>query len=245
MTNQDTSGYWRKRLALDSPLPPDMLKKYRSAHRLLRPFVYSVLDVIFRFYCKEKVYGLENLPDSPYIIAVNHASAMDYVTVAWAMGKKREELYPIATKLFYDFGFTRFWMKAASNVVRIDTVEDFFPALRVAAQILRAGKAVYIHPEGMRSTNGKILPFRPGVGVLAVETEVPLVPVYVSGTGQALPPGSIFLHPNPVSVSFGEPIEMAPYIEKKKTMQAYDVYKEVTEELRKRVVSLAEERQAR
>ncbi|MFH1347125.1 MAG: lysophospholipid acyltransferase family protein [Candidatus Margulisiibacteriota bacterium] len=240
MMEQGTSAYWRKLLELDKPNPPKVLEKYKYWHRILRPLFYAVVNIPLSFYCPVKVFGLENLPEKPpYIIAANHASSMDYTCVAWAIGKRKEELYPITTKLFYDIGWTRFWIKVAANAVRIDTVEDFFPALRVAAQVLRAGKAVYINPEGKRSINGTILPFRPGVGVLAVETGTPLVPVYIGGSGKALPTGWIFPKPYPVSVSFGKPILMDKYIEKKKSVQAYDVYKEVTETLRERVIALS------
>jgi long-chain acyl-CoA synthetase len=236
MIDRDTSSYWRKLLELEKPLSPQVLEQYLTLHRYLRPFFYFIVNFLCRFYCTEKVHGLENLPEKPpYIIAPNHASAMDYVAVAWAMGKRKEELCPITTKYFYDNAWARFWIKAASNAVRIDTDEDFFPALRAAAGVLRAGKAVYINPEGSRSLDGKLLPFRTGVGVLAVETGVPLVPVYLSGTWKALPTGWIFPRPYPVSVTFGKPILMDSYIEKKKSIQAYDVYKEVTDELRKRV----------
>jgi long-chain acyl-CoA synthetase len=241
MIDQDTSAYWRKHLQLDEPLPPDLLGQYRTWHRFLRSFFYAVVSAALRIYCPVKVSGLANLPEKPpYILAANHASAMDYVCVAWALGRRKEELYPITTKLFYDVAWARFWIKVAANAVRIDTVEDFFPALRVAARILRAGGAVYINPEGTRSTNGRLLPFRPGVGVLAVETQVPLVPVHVGGTWQALPTGSIFPKPRPVSVAFGQPISMKEYGRRKHQEQAYDVYKEVTAELRQRVQSLSQ-----
>lgn len=235
MVDEDTSSYWQRLLELDRSLPPKVL----SWHRYLRPLFYAIVSVPLRFYCPAKISGLENLPFSPpYIIAANHGSAMDYVCVAWALGKRKEELYPITTKLYYDNPWARFWIKVAANAVRIDTVSDFLPALRAAVQVLKAGKAVYINPEGMRTTDGKLLPFRPGVGVLAVETGVPLVPVYLSGTWKALPAGWIFPRPYPVSVSFGKPILMDSYLEKKKYLQAYDVYKEVTEELEKRIKSL-------
>lgn len=236
MTNQDTSAYWRKLLELDSSVPPDLLEKYKFPHRFLRPIFYAIVDLPLRFYCPEKIYGLENLPEKPpYIIAANHASTMDFVCVARAMGDRKEELYPLTTRLYYDNPWTRFWIKVAANAVRIDTVEDFFSGLRAAAEVLTAGKAVYINPEGLRTTDGKLLPFRTGAGVLAVETGVPLVPVYLGNTWKALPTGWIIPRPVPVSVTFGKPILMDPYVEKKKSIQAYDVYKEVTEELRKRI----------
>jgi len=241
MNNQDTSAYWRKLLELDKSILPNCLDKYKSWHRHLRPLFYAIVSLPLRFYCPVKVFGLENLPPSPpYIIAANHGSAMDYVCVAWAMGKKKEELYPITTKLFYDNPWARFWLKVAANAVRIDSVSDFFPALRAAVRVLRAGKAVYINPEGLRSTKGELLSFRPGVGVLAVETGVPLVPVYLSGTWKALPTGWIFPRPYPVTVTFGKPILMDPYLEKKKSIQAYDIYKEVAGELRKRILALSQ-----
>jgi 1-acyl-sn-glycerol-3-phosphate acyltransferase len=232
----DTSDYWRKLLDIDRPLPADFLDRYRHWQRYFRPLVFGVVNVFLRLYCCEKIKGLENIPEKPpYIIAPNHASAIDYVAVAWPMGKRREELYTLTTSYFYDKFWSNFWIKAGANAVRIDTYENFFPALRAAAKVLKAGKSVYINPEGTWSPDGKLLPFRTGVGVLAVETGVPVVPVYLSGTGKVIPPNKIFPRPHPISVTFGKPILMDQYIEKKKSVQAYDVYREATDELRKRI----------
>lgn len=239
MTDQDTSAYWRKMLELDKPLPDGLLKRYRSPQRILRPLVNCVTRLFFRLWCPETVVGVENLPEkTPYIIAANHSSSLDFSSVAFALGKKVEDVYPITTKLYYDQWFAGFWIRAIANAVRIDPEEDFFIALRAAARILKAGKGVYINPEGTRSPDGKMLPFHPGVGVLAVETGVPLVPVHISGTFDILRYDKLFPKRGPIKVSFGKPIEMGPYIEKKKTTQAYDVYKEVTEELRNRIIKL-------
>lgn len=241
MIENDTSSYWRRLLDLDKPVPPELLDKYRSWNRFLRPGLYAMVDIFLHLYCPEKVLGIENLPDKPpYIIAPNHSSTLDYPTVAWAMGKRKEELYVLATSFFYDNPWARFCFKVAANAVRINTEANFFSALGIAAKILGAGKAIYIHPEGLRTIDGKLLPFHPGVGVLAVETGVPLVPVHISGTWKSLPTGRIFPRPCPITVSIGEPIKMAPYIEKKKSVQAYDVYKEATEELRNRILALSQ-----
>lgn len=240
MFDQDTSAYWLKLLEVDEPVPADFPERYRTPHRFLRTLFYGIVSFVLRFYCPVKIKGLENLPvKPPYIIAANHASSMDFVVVAWAMGKRKEELYPLVTKLFYDNPWALFWIRVAANAVRIDTEKSFFPALRVAVKILKAGKSAYINPEGTRTIDGKLLPFRPGVGLLAVETGVPLVPVYLRNTWKVLPTGWIFPRPYPISVSFGKPIEMEVYRKKLKTVQAYDVYKAVTEELQKRVSELS------
>lgn len=238
---QGTSAYWRKLLRLDEPVAPGSLDRYVTVHRLLRPLLYGLTALPLRLYCPETVRGIERLPAGPpYILAANHGSALDYVTVAQALGKRRDELYPLVTKLFYDNPWALFWIKVAANAVRIDTVEDFFPALRTAVMILKAGQAVYVNPEGLRTLNGELLPFRPGVGVIAVETGVPLVPVYLHNTWKVLPTGSLFPRPYPLSVSFGEPLTMGGYQKKLANSPAYEVYKEVAEELRRRILALRE-----
>jgi 1-acyl-sn-glycerol-3-phosphate acyltransferase len=237
--NEDTSAYWRKLLELDKSIPSDVPARYRPWHAILRPLFYAIVSVPLKYYCRLTVSGLENLPKKPpYILAANHGSSMDFACVAYAMGKRKEEIFPITTKLFYDNPWARFWIKVAANAVRIDTVEDYFPALRAAAEVLRAGQAIYVNPEGLRTTDGELLPFRPGVGVLAVETGAPIVPVYISGTWKALPTGKIFPRPYPVSVTFGKPMDVTPYLKKEKTEPAYDVYKEVTEELRSQILGM-------
>jgi len=174
-----TSDYWRKLLGVNSG-SEDILKKFNYPHRFLRPLFFVLFGIFLRVYCRIKVKGIENLPeDPPYILAPNHSSSLDYPIVAWAVGKKRKDLYVLATKFFYDMPFARFFMKIASNLQRLDIDNDFLSGMKVAAAILKQGKSLYINPEGTRSETGIILPFRPGVGMLACELNVPIVPVYI------------------------------------------------------------------
>jgi 1-acyl-sn-glycerol-3-phosphate acyltransferase len=122
--------------------------------------------------------------------------------------------------------------------MRIDNASDFLPALQAAAKVLKLGGSIYLNPEGTRSVSGELLPFRVGVGVLAVEANVPVVPVYISGTHDAMPPGKFFPKPVRVTVSFGKPVYMDGYVKRKDTEMGYDIYKAVTDELFERVRSL-------
>jgi len=161
MSEEDTTYYWRRALRLDEEKKENILKKFEYPHRFLRPLFFALSNLLARYYFRIEVRGLENIPEKPpYIIAPNHCSAMDFPTVALAMGKKAHDLYTITTKHFYDNPFTRFFIKIAANSFRIDTEVDFFPAFQAAAELLQRGKAIFIHPEGTRSPNGELMPFK-------------------------------------------------------------------------------------
>ena len=62
-------------------------------------------------------------------------------------------------------------------------------------------------PEGRRSPDGQLQPFRPGVGALALASNVPILPVHIRGTHEALPPGSPRLRPRPIKLRVGAPVD--------------------------------------
>lgn len=234
--NEDTSAYWRKLLELD--YQSEAARKYRSPLRAIRPVFYFIFGIFSRLFFPIAAHGTENIPSPPYIISPNHQSFLDYLVMAYAMGKKGYDLYPVATKVYYDNPFERFFIIWAANAIRIDTEKDFFPALKAAGQILKSGHAVPVFPEGYCSTTGELLPFKMGAGILSVEINVPIVPVYIKGTSQILPFPIVSFKPGRISVYFGKPIDPGSYILKKRNTPAYDVYKELTEELRSRIIAL-------
>jgi 1-acyl-sn-glycerol-3-phosphate acyltransferase len=227
-------------MKMDEPVDASFLKNFHSPLEKARPVYFMIIKFLCRLYCRVETKGVENVPQKPpYIIAPNHVSILDHTVVSFAIGReKSDEVYTLASKHFFDNPFARFFMRIAANVMRLDREDDFMPALQAASKVLRLGKSIYINPEGTRSKTGELLPFKVGVGVLAVETGATLVPVYIKGTFKVIRPGSIFPKPHNIKVVFGEPIKMDKYIKMKETMPAYDVYKAVTDELFERVRSL-------
>ena len=73
-----------------------------------------------------------------------------------------------------------------------------------AVELLKAGKAVVIFPEGTRTPDGMLQPGKPGIGRLVDQAQCPVVPVYLKGTYQVLPMGASWVRRHPVEVSFGE-----------------------------------------
>ncbi len=236
---EDTTYYWHKVLKLDEIPNPKLLERFKYPHRHLRPLLFAFFGLLAKGYFRTVVSGQENIPQKgPYIIAPNHCSALDFPMVAWAMGKAAYDLHTITTRHFYDNPFSRFFIKIATNTFRVDTKGDFLPALQAAADILRLGKSIYMHPEGTRSRTGELLPFKVGVGVLAVEVNVPIVPVYISNTFQAMSPKTLLPKPVKLGVHFGKVVDPVPYRKMKGEKEPYYIYKEITEELRNRILAL-------
>ena len=73
-----------------------------------------------------------------------------------------------------------------------------------------AGYNLLVFPEGTRSTNGQIAPFKPGIGLLARELGLPVVPIYLDGLFQVLPKGQNLPHPGQVRVIIGAPLRVDP-----------------------------------
>ncbi|MDH4162216.1 MAG: AMP-binding protein [Nitrospirota bacterium] len=166
-----------------------------------------LLKIFFLVYGRMTVRGRENLPKKgPYLLTPNHLSNADAFLQAVAMPLS------IARQVFY-LGDTKFFGGPVSSriaqymqVIPVDMEAKLFNALQLSAFMLREGKVLCVFPEGARSRDGKIKDFKKGVGILAKELNVPLVPVAITGTFEFLRPGSNVPRPARVSVTFGKPL---------------------------------------
>jgi 1-acyl-sn-glycerol-3-phosphate acyltransferase len=82
-------------------------------------------------------------------------------------------------------------------------------ALEQAKQTLADGVSLIIFPEGTRSRDGSLLPFRPGPFTMAIESGVPVTPITVHGARELMPRGSLKIRPGRMTIVFHEPIETA------------------------------------
>ena len=153
---------------------------------------------LLKTYCRLKVEGRENIPDEGSVLIVsNHRSYWDPPLLAIAVWKRRvffmakEELFetPILSSLI------RHWGNAFP--VKRGTFDK--TALETAIELLKAGKAVCIFPEGTRSKTGKLLKPKWGAGFVAIKSKSLIVPCYISGSFGAFPK---------VSVKFGKPFKL-------------------------------------
>lgn len=237
--DEDTSGYWRKLLKADDPIPEGFIRRTDSPLKILRPRFNSFIERIARHIAPLSYIGSEDLPPPPFILASNHSSILDFPAVLFSLpGTLREKTVAIYKSAYDRNPFTKFFIKLFTKSLPVDMDKKPWEALSAAAKVLRSGDCIYIAPEGTRSRTGEMLPFKPGVGALAVETRSPIVPVLIEGADKVLPRGSLFPKKNRIKVLFGKSIDTLAFFESKRSRPAYDVYKDVAELIREKILEL-------
>jgi long-chain acyl-CoA synthetase len=202
------------------------------------------LKALYRGYFDLEVRGAERIPaEPPYILAANHSSHLDAPAVLAAIELARgpdaaRRLHMLGARdYFFDTPLKRWFFSTFLNVVPIERTETSLAGLRMVKRILSSGESALIFPEGTRSRTGEIDVFKPGLGLLARELEVPIVPVHIGGTFPALPAGKIVPRPGKVVVAFGEPVTMDAY-RGDGAPSRDEVYRRIAADVRETIVDL-------
>jgi len=159
---------------------------------------------------KVEVVGLDKLDwRRTYIFMCNHASNLDPPIVIPVMPRRTSVL---VKKELFRVPILGPAMRKAS-LVQVDrrNRESAIASLRLAAEVLRSGVNMTIWPEGTRSPDGRLLPFKKGPFHLAKESGVPIVPITLVGTHEIWPKGEFAIHPGTATVLFHEPLNPAAY----------------------------------
>jgi 1-acyl-sn-glycerol-3-phosphate acyltransferase len=141
----------------------------------------------------------------PHIFALNHESSLD---IPCAFAALPVNLRFIAKHTLAKVPFLGWYMRMTGMVfVNRSDRSQAVESLARAGERIRAGANILAFPEGTRSRDGKILPFKKGVFVVALEAGVPIVPVAIHGSGAVLPTGGFRVKGGPVRLKVGKPIE--------------------------------------
>jgi len=152
-----------------------------------------------------RVAGREHVRDLPPAIYVsNHLSHLDIPCLFLAIP---HPLFFIAKKELRKVPFMGWYMQAC-GMIFLDrrNKEKAMEGMRQAGQEINKGKNVISFPEGTRSKDGRLARFKRGTFLLAIESNVPVVPVALKGSYRLLPSGSYYLRSGTVHVTIGEPI---------------------------------------
>lgn len=144
------------------------------------------------------------------VYAANHASNIEPPVLFHAL----RSLYPNVAVL-YKAELRKIpllvWVWDAAGFVPLERANpgQSLPAVNRASEALKAGKSFMIFPEGTRSKTGELLPFKKGGFVMAVAAQVPVVPVTITGSRNAMRKGSPLIWPATVTVEFAPPVPTA------------------------------------
>lgn len=178
--------------------------------RLRAALQRALLFPALRAVCDLEVRGREHLRglEGPVIIAPTHASHLDTLAVLAALPGERRRWTAVAAAADYFFSRPLLGLAAelAVNAFPFARTGPARSTLRSCRQLLDEGWTLLLYPEGTRATDGVIGAFRPGIGLLAVEAGVPVVPVRLRDLEQVLPKGAYCPRPGRGRVIFGVPL---------------------------------------
>ena len=172
------------------------------AHRCIRQWARTSLALAG---LRVHIEGQERInPKNTYIFMPNHASFLDTL-LAFAhipcdfRNIIKEEVFsiPLLGLVLRRSGEIPLDRKNAWKALR---------SLRRSADLLKEGISIVVFPEGTRSPNGEIQEFKTALFILPIRSRIPVVPVLIEGTFQALKRASILLNPVPLKMTFYDPI---------------------------------------
>ncbi len=179
------------------------MKEYPWFYALLRRPLAALIHLAARM----DVYGLDHVPDQgPVILVANHLSMMDILAVS----------VPVSRRLHFMTKAELFRVPVVGGVFRllgafpVRRGEGDRESLRISQDILDAGQALFIFPEGHRSDNHAMIPGHTGVALIALRagSPVPIVPIGVSGTERLFKFGRIGPFAPRIRVVYGEPFTL-------------------------------------
>nr|WDD38970.1 1-acyl-sn-glycerol-3-phosphate acyltransferase [Fagopyrum tataricum] len=144
----------------------------------------------------------------------NHASPIDTFLTMWltpigtvAIAKKEIIWYPLFGQLY-----------VLANHLRIDrsNLQASIKSMKETGdEVIKNNLSIMIFPEGTRSEDGRLLPFKKGFVHLAIQTRLPIVPIVMTDTHRAWRKGSLRVRPTPITVKFLPPIRTNDWVSEK------------------------------
>lgn len=180
-----------------------------SADTLYRMAIRGLKGMLWLAGVRVRIEGLENVPPGVCVFVANHTSNSDPPAVVVAIPKRvsllaKKEVFrlPILATAF-----------RLTGIVPVDRGDPDSAAASVdkAVQALKSGLSFLVYPEGTRSPDGRLLPFKRGSFVMAIEAGVPIVPVSVAGAHKIMRKGQWPIHPGEIVVKFQPPVDASRY----------------------------------
>jgi 1-acyl-sn-glycerol-3-phosphate acyltransferase len=173
----------------------------------IRSAISFIVRALFAILTKTKVSGIENVPeDGGCILAMNHLSRLDPALVYIQL--KRQNMTALVADKYKNYPGLN-WIVNLFGGIWINREDADYQAMREARQFMNNGGLLGIAPEGTRSNTKALIQAKTGTAFLADKVCVPLVPIAVTGTENAIHLWFRLRRPN-LTLQFGEPFTLPP-----------------------------------
>jgi 1-acyl-sn-glycerol-3-phosphate acyltransferase len=171
--------------------------------RLWYKFMRMILQIIALLMFQVRHSGQKNIPSEGSVLVVsNHQSHLDPPLVGMACGRHMNFVSRQSLFRFAPFG----WLINSLDAIPIDREGIGLSGIKESLKRLKRGEMLLIFPEGTRTPDGQIKPFRPGFTSLAVRSGAAILPVAIEGAYRCWPKSQTFPRPGKVRVHYGQPI---------------------------------------
>jgi len=173
-------------------------------------FLRGFIAFVSRLSLRRKVIGKKNMPQhSACIVVANHVNLVDSPLIGISLGRKVH--FMAKEDLFHSRIIG--WLADKFGAFPVAKGKLNRRAGRTAVELLANGQALIIYPEGQRSLDGKLGPAYSGAALLAIKSDVPIVPVGIIGTGK-LKGKWWFLRKPKITMNIGEPFSLPAFNDK-------------------------------
>ncbi|MBQ3457609.1 MAG: 1-acyl-sn-glycerol-3-phosphate acyltransferase [Synergistaceae bacterium] len=183
--------------------------------KLFYVIVKNFFKIILIIYNRCTSRWLEKLsPNEKFIVACNHASNLDPLIIGCFF--PRNLRYLAKEELFTNRIFGACLKALGAMPVSRQSNASAAGALKAFLKLYQEGNDVLIFPEGGRTLDGNLQPLEAGVGLIAAHEHAPILPAFIHGSFKAMPPGSAFVKPTKLRVTFGKPLRFSEEVYKSK-----------------------------
>ena len=203
-------GFWSLAVAIIAPVVVTLTRLTGNENFIYAPVRCFVRIGLKLAGVKIVVAGLDRLdPATTYVFTPNHQSIIEVPLMVTYLGRNpaflaKKELFkiPIFGKGMRQIGIIP--VDRSNSAAAIESA-------RSATRNLKTGKSYVVYPEGTRSPDGRLLPFKKGAFLMAVDAGVPVVPITVSGSSRVMPKGKVRVLPGTIRLTIHEPISTTGY----------------------------------
>ncbi|TLD69429.1 1-acyl-sn-glycerol-3-phosphate acyltransferase [Phragmitibacter flavus] len=163
---------------------------------------YTFFKTMARGFFDYSVVGKERLEiEGGALLVCNHASFLDPPFAGIALD---QDIHFLARKSLMTNPMAKAVYKAW-NSIPVDQDKPDMSSLKAVVRLLKQGEKVLVFPEGSRTADGNLQEGQPGVGLIVTKALVPVIPMRLFGTREALPMGGKFFQPSEITLVVGEP----------------------------------------